>query len=72
MLAFSEHTGEAQIDCASAFLQVVAVLYVGAFTLIKSLCKKCKLIESCLGNSDITVGGDIDSEDDFLIDSRKM
>ena len=40
---FSEHTGAAQIDCDSAFLKVVAVPYMGAFTVIKSLCTKCKL-----------------------------
>ena len=29
-------------------------------------------IESCLGSSEITVDGDVYSEDDFLIDSKKM
>ena len=29
-------------------------------------------IESCLGNPEITVDVDVDSEDDFLIDSKKM
>ena len=29
-------------------------------------------IESCLGNPEMTVGGDVDSEDDFLSDSKKM
>ena len=43
MLGFPENTGAAQIDCTSAFLQVVAVLYTGAFTLIKPFCKRCKL-----------------------------
>ena len=28
--------------------------------------------ESCLGNPEITVGGNVDSDDDFLIDSKKM
>ena len=44
MLGFSEYTGAAQIDCAqSAFLQNVAVLYMGAFTMIKSLYKRYKM-----------------------------
>ena len=29
-------------------------------------------IESCLGNPEMTVGGDVDGEDDFLIGSKKM
>ena len=29
-------------------------------------------IESCLGDPAITIGGNVDSEDDFLIDSKKM
>ena len=29
-------------------------------------------IESYLGNPEITVDVDVDSEDDFLIDSKKM
>ena len=29
-------------------------------------------IESCLGKPKITVGGSVDSKDDFLIDSKKM
>lgn len=29
-------------------------------------------IESCLGNPEIAVGGGVDSEDDFLISSKKM
>ena len=28
--------------------------------------------ESCLGNPETTVGGNVDSDDDFLIDSKKM
>ena len=43
MLGFPEYTGAAQIDCASTFLQVVVVVYKGAFTLIQSLRKRCKL-----------------------------
>ena len=29
-------------------------------------------IESCLGNPEITVSADVNSEDDFLIGSKKM
>ena len=29
-------------------------------------------IELCLGDPEITVGGDVDSDDDYLIDSKKM
>ena len=29
-------------------------------------------IESCLSNPKVTDGGDVDNEDDFLIDSKKM
>ena len=43
MLGFPEYTGVAQIDCARTFLRVAAVLYKGAFTLIQSLRKRCKL-----------------------------
>ena len=43
MLGFPEYTGAAQVDCASAILQVAAVLYKGAFSLNKSLRKRCKL-----------------------------
>ena len=43
MLRFPEYTGAAQVDCASAILQVAAVLDKRAFTLNKSLRKRCKL-----------------------------
>ena len=42
-VSFPEYTGAAQADCASAILQVAAVLYKGAFSLNKSLRKRCKL-----------------------------
>ena len=38
---------------------------------VKPLFKKIQT-EPCLGNPEITGGGDVESEDDFLFDSTKM
>ena len=38
---------------------------------VKPLYKQMQF-ESCLDNPEITVGGDVDSENDFLFDSKKI
>ena len=41
------------------------------FESVKPLYKQMQF-ESCLDNPEITVGGDVDSENDFLFDSKKI
>ena len=45
--------------------------YILEYLLRLNLCIKIQT-ESCLGNPEINVGGNVDIEDDFLIDSKKM
>ena len=64
----ADNTGAVLVNCASTFYASCCGCYMRVFIPIKFLHKKkCKL-----GDPEINVGGYVDSEDDFIIGSKKM